>query len=594
MSTTSYRRTRTDPDNYDDINLGSDSELGTNDDQSEVVVDSLGVVHYKDSPDNGTDSSVNGGQNKMDLNLSQHTYLAGGDVSGKSALEEEIDALLSDESDELLRAGGGGDVRLKTFGGEVGDENDDEFSVEQAIEQIGFGWFQIKMALLVSVLSMTDAGELMLLSMLSPALHCEWHLHRWQQALITTVVFCGYLASSPMWGKFADKFGRKKCLIMVGFWMFYFGILSSFSPNYIWMLVLRGITGMGIGGAAQNVVLYSEFLPARVRGFWLTLVSFSWIMGVVWVVAVAYFIMPAYGWRWLLVVAALPLLIFITCCYFLPESAYYHVACGNREAALEILQQVAKTNGKPMPLGTLKCGSGSGKFQDLFIDKKTGITTSLLLFIWFTMAFVYYGIVLLTTELFAKGHSCAASAVDSSANCYDSCVVLTKQDYANLMYTTLAEFPGTLLTLSIIDYVGRKKTMSIQYVFCGGSIFLLFICTEKKWLLTLFLFIARGLISGAFQGIYVYTPEVYPTHVRGIGLGTCGSIARIGCIVTPFVAQVLLGYSPHGVIGLYGGICFAAALAITLLPIETKGRKMISQLKEAKATVDKALHHDIT
>ena len=60
---------------------------------------------------------------------------------------------------------------------------------------------------------MTDAGELMLLSMLSPELHCKWHLQKWQQALITTIVFCGYLLGSPLWGKFADKFGRKKVSI---------------------------------------------------------------------------------------------------------------------------------------------------------------------------------------------------------------------------------------------------------------------------------------------------------------------------------------------------------------------------------------------
>ena len=56
---------------------------------------------------------------------------------------------------------------------------------------------------------MSDAGELMLLSMLSPELHCKWHLAKWQQALITTIVFCGYLLASPFWGKFADKYGRK-------------------------------------------------------------------------------------------------------------------------------------------------------------------------------------------------------------------------------------------------------------------------------------------------------------------------------------------------------------------------------------------------
>ena len=37
---------------------------------------------------------------------------------------------------------------------------------------------------------------------------------------------------------------------------------------------------------------------------------------------------------------------------------------------------------------------------------------------------------------------------------------------------------------------------------------------------------------------YVYTPEVYPTSMRGIGLGACSGAARIGCMITPFVAMV--------------------------------------------------------
>ena len=56
---------------------------------------------------------------------------------------------------------------------------------------------------------MADAFEIMLLSILAPELLCIWHLERWQEALITTIVFVGYLISSPLWGKFCDKFGRK-------------------------------------------------------------------------------------------------------------------------------------------------------------------------------------------------------------------------------------------------------------------------------------------------------------------------------------------------------------------------------------------------
>lgn len=56
--------------------------------------------------------------------------------------------------------------------------------------------------------------------------------------------------------------------------------------------------------------------------------------------------------------------------------------------------------------------------------------------------------------------------------------------------------------------------------------------------LTVTLFVARGIIAGVFQAAYVYTPEVYPTPLRAVGVGTCSAMARLGAMVTPYIAQV--------------------------------------------------------
>lgn len=49
---------------------------------------------------------------------------------------------------------------------------------------------------------------------------------------------------------------------------------------------------------------------------------------------------------------------------------------------------------------------------------------------------------------------------------------------------------------------------------------------------------ARGIIAGLFQAAYVYTPEVYPTSLRSVGVGGCSALARLGAMATPYVAQV--------------------------------------------------------
>ena len=65
----------------------------------------------------------------------------------------------------------------------------------------------------------------------------------------------------------------------------------------------------------------------------------------------------------------------------------------------------------------------------------------------------------------------------------------------------------------------------------------LVVVVYRAWL-GVFLFSARGFATGVFQAVYVYTPEVYPTKLRGSAVGLMTSSARIGALITPFIAQV--------------------------------------------------------
>ena len=85
----------------------------------------------------------------------------------------------------------------------------DTFTVAQAVNALGFGWFQVKLSLFVGLCWMSDSMEMTILSVLGPALHCDWDISRYQQAMVTTVVFLGMMLSSTFWGSLSDKYGRK-------------------------------------------------------------------------------------------------------------------------------------------------------------------------------------------------------------------------------------------------------------------------------------------------------------------------------------------------------------------------------------------------
>ncbi|KAK3084065.1 hypothetical protein FSP39_007577 [Pinctada imbricata] len=452
----------------------------------------------------------------------------------------------------------------------------ESFTLQQAIDNIGFGKFQIKLSILTGFAWMADAMEMMILAILSPALHCEWQLEGWQQALITTVVFAGMMSSSSLWGSVSDKYGRRTELILCSVFTCYFGILSAFSPNFIWILILRGLVGFGIGGAPQSVTLYAEFLPTASRATCVVLIEVFWAIGACFEVLLALAVMPTLGWKWLLGLSATPLLIFSICCFWLPESARYDITRGQTDKAMATLQRIAKDNGKPMPLGKLvessSAATSRGSIKDLF-QPEFRKTTLLLWIIWLVSAFSYYGIVLMTTELFETSDGCHGSNVKKADPCFVKCEGLTTSDYVDLTWTTFAEFPGLFVTVFTIEKIGRRFTMAFEFFVFTVFVLLSNICTSRP-VLTFFLFVARAFISGAFQAAYVYTPEVYPTSMRAIGLGSCSGMARVGAIVTPFVAQVMLRESSYLAISTYGVMALIATVISIILPIETKGKEM--------------------
>ncbi|XP_057674107.1 synaptic vesicle 2-related protein-like [Corythoichthys intestinalis] len=451
----------------------------------------------------------------------------------------------------------------------------DTFTLDEGLDALGFGSFQWKLLFVTGFSWVADAMEMMILSILGPQLHCDWRLSGYKVALITSVVFAGMGLSSSLWGNLSDKYGRKKGLTICMCWTFYYGVLSALAPNFGWLLVMRSLVGVGIGGAHQSVTLYSEFISSKARGFSVILMAAFWAVGVVCEVLLALWVMPTLGWRWLLGLSATPLAIFLCFCLWLPESPRFDLLNGNQAKVMATLENIAKHNGKALPRGRIVCNvqNNRGRLQDLF-TKEYYRTTLLLWFIWFSFSFTYYGIILLTTEMFQSGDSCGATqGAKIEASCSLECKLLTSQDYKDLLWTTLAEFPGLFVVLGTVDCLGRKKSMALPFFIFSLSLLPLYACIGRITL-TIFIFIGRAFISGGFQVVFVYTPEVFPTETRAFAVGTCSAMSRVGALLTPFVAQVLLRQSASLTLAAYCVCSFLAGCACLLLPIETSGRSL--------------------
>lgn len=105
-------------------------------------------------------------------------------------------------------------------------------------------------------------------------------------------------------------------------------------------MLLRGLVGFAIGAVPQSVTLYAEFLPTKQRAKCVVLLDCFWALGACFEVVLAMAVVPNLGWRWLLGLSAAPLFVFACLTPWLPESARYHVSCGQNDKALSTLEAV--------------------------------------------------------------------------------------------------------------------------------------------------------------------------------------------------------------------------------------------------------------
>ncbi|PVD31657.1 hypothetical protein C0Q70_07075 [Pomacea canaliculata] len=446
------------------------------------------------------------------------------------------------------------------------EESGPTFTVEEAVEAMGFGRFQLTIYFVAGVINAADALEMMLLSVLSPVLRCEWYLSDTQVALITTAVFVGMGISAPAIGLIGDKYGRKAALLIVTVSIGYFGFLATFSPSYGWMVFLRGLVGVGLGGSPQGSSLLAEYLPSKYRAKILLTNQVFWATGSTVEILLASWIIPQIGWRWLMAVSAIPVIVAVVFLILVPESSRYLVAAGRSREADDVLKRGAEVNGKSLPEGRLVQPSQNiklGQPKDLFSNEYLRSTLQIW-FLWFGTAFTYYGMVLISSQVLtvssAKRNTC-------------KCAYLTHDDYVTMILATLGEFACIPLNILMIDRLGRKKTGAINWLFCG-LFFGLLQLSVSRGLLTFFMFAVRAFSAATFSWVYLYSVEIYPTSVRTFGMGSASTWARIGAMTTPFVSQVLLNQSVSAALSVYVVVCALCCATAILLPVETKGRAL--------------------
>lgn len=368
--------------------------------------------------------------------------------------------------------------------------------------------------------------EVLLIAFALPVIGEEWNLSNSQKGLLGTAIFLGMFVGAWDWGWLSDRVGRKIGFVSTVAIDSVFGLLSAFSPSFLWLLILRTITGIGVGGTLPvDYSIFSEYLPSNNRGRYLVLLESFWSLGTIAVAGLAWLVVPRLGWRWLLGISALPGLIIYFIRRYIPESPRYLLVSGRKEEARAVLEQAAHENRARLPEGNLSLPSlpPRGRLRDL-LSPSLARTTILLWLIWFAISLGYYGVFTwLPTYFRAKGMALLPV-------------------YQNTFLLALAQLPGYFSAAYLVERIGRRPTLAFYLVSSGLFTYLFAVANSLPVVVGMAVWISFFAL-GAWGALYAYTPEAFPTILRSTGMGSASGMTRLAGAIAPSLGAALLGSS---------------------------------------------------
>jgi sugar porter (SP) family MFS transporter len=145
----------------------------------------------------------------------------------------------------------------------------------------------------------------------------------------------------------AERFGRKKVIIAIGFLFTITSIFCALAPNWIILLVSRFIGGLAIGASSVLGPMYiAEIAPANIRGRLVAFFQFNVTLGLLFAYTSNYLFSDVgeHAWRWMLGIVAVPSLIFFSLSFIIPESPRWLVKHDRIKEAEDVLGHCGRTN----------------------------------------------------------------------------------------------------------------------------------------------------------------------------------------------------------------------------------------------------------
>ncbi len=379
------------------------------------------------------------------------------------------------------------------------------------------------------ILTAVDGFDVLAISFAAPGIAAEWGITRAALGIVLAMELLGMAFGSILLGNIADKLGRRPiilgCLLLMTCGMY----LASTATNVSSLLIVRFVTGIGIGGMlATTNAMVAEFSNAHRRNFNVSMMAAGYPIGVIAGGTLASLLLSHYDWRSVFLLGAgltgilLPLVWFMV-----PESIAY-IAHRRAPDALERINATLQRMGH----ATLECLPDADEsrsetgWKDLF-SPKLARTTLLLTVAYLAHIMTFYFLLKWIPKIVVDmGFSASLAG-------------------GVLVWANVGGAAGSVLLGWLTHHV-RVRVLVITAML--GAAVMINVFGQGQANLTqlaLIAAVAGMFTNSAVVGLYALFAQSFPTHLRAGGTGFVIGIGRAGAVLGPVIAGYLFE-SGHG------------------------------------------------
>jgi MFS transporter, AAHS family, 4-hydroxybenzoate transporter len=427
-----------------------------------------------------------------------------------------------------------------------------KFTVSEFLDNRPLSSFQISTFILCGLVLVLDGFDAQSIGFLAPSIAKSIGTPVSTFGPIFGAALFGLMLSSMISGAVADRVGRKWPVVVCTMMFGIFTVFTARAASFEQLLIVRFLTGLGLGGAMPNVVaLTSEYAPRRLMSVFVSMLFCGMPLGAVLGGLVGSVMLPRWGWQSVLYVGgALPLAVALLLIQMLPESVrFLSVTAADPRKIKNILARISRDLAN-LPADSLSFRDERRKgipVKYLFTEGRA-MGTLLLWVPYFMNLVIIYFIVSWLPALLQQAKMPVSAGIRA------------------ILLFGLGGVIGSLAQGWLMDRLGALVFLIGEFlvstIFIGSLAF-----AASLPLILAVTFILGFTIQGAQAGLNALVASFYPTAIRSTGVGWALGIGRVGSIVGPVLGGVMLsaGWRPRQIFltGAIPALCAVVALIAT-------------------------------